>query len=170
MIADGIESDRAFLERYNPANDKLEFERAWKDLQANDHWHVSYAPHYAGSPVVMGPPGAESSVHRTLAQAAQAGHHLGPRTLSSGKNVFEELGSGFTLLAFGAEDGEVRAFEDAATSARAPLKVIRDSYVDDRLAYEARLVLVRPDQHVVWAGNDAPADARAVMATATGSS
>jgi cysteine desulfurase/selenocysteine lyase len=33
---------------------------------------------------------------------ARAGHHLAPQTLSSGRNVFEELGEGFTLLAFGA--------------------------------------------------------------------
>jgi hypothetical protein len=82
--------------------------------------------------------------------------------------VFEALGRGFTLLAFDAEDGAVRAFEDASTSVGAPLKVVRDSYGDDRLAYEARLVLVRPDQHVVWAGDHTPPDALAVMRTATG--
>lgn len=116
----------------------------------------------------MGRPGAVCGIHGEHSYAAQAGHHLGPRTLSSGRNVFEQLGTGFTLLAFGAEDGAVRAFEDAAQSLRVPLTVVRDSYEGDRLAYEAKLVLVRPDQYVAWAGNDAPADARGIMGTAIG--
>jgi 4-hydroxyisophthalate hydroxylase len=168
MIAGGIESDRAFLERYTPSKDRAEFERAWNELRANDRWHVSHTPHYEGSSVVMGRPGAVCGIHGEHSYAAQAGHHLAPRTLSSGRNVFEELGTGFTLLAFGAEDGAVRAFEDAARSLRVPLKVIRDSYEGDRQAYEAKLVLVRPDQYVAWAGNHAPADARGIVGTAVG--
>ena len=62
----------------------------------------------------------------------------------------------------------MQAFEDAARSLRVPLKVVRDSYDGDREAYEARLVLVRPDQYVVWAGSDAPADATSIVRTATG--
>ena len=62
----------------------------------------------------------------------------------------------------------MRAFEDAARSLRAPLKVIRDTADGDRRAYEAKLVLVRPDQYVVWAGDDAPADVSNVVRTATG--
>ena len=168
MIAGGIESDRAFLERYNPSKDRAEFEQAWKELQANDRWHAGYAPHYEGSSVVLAPPGAVCSIHGKHAYAARAGHHLAPQTLSSGKNVFEELGAGFTLLAFGADEGAVKAFEDAARSLRVPLKVIRDSYEGDRQAYEAKLVLVRPDQHVAWAGSDGPADAPSIVRTATG--
>jgi 2-polyprenyl-6-methoxyphenol hydroxylase-like FAD-dependent oxidoreductase len=168
MIAGGIEFDRAFLERYNPAKDRAEFEHAWKEFEVNGRLQASYEPHYEGSSVVLGPPGSVCSIHGTHDFAAMAGHHLGPQTLSTGKNVFEELGRGFTLLALGAEDSAVRAFEAAAQSRRVPLKVIRDSFAGDRQAYAAKLVLVRPDQYAVWAGNDVPPDALSIVGTAIG--
>ena len=83
--------------------------------------------------------------------------------------MFEELGDGFTLLAFGADETQTRAFELAAESAGVPLKVIRDTWGDDREAYAQRLILVRPDQFVAWTGGAAPADAQAVLRRATGS-
>jgi len=108
------------------------------------------------------------SIHGGYSFVAQPGHHLAPRPLSTGRNVYEELGDGFTLLAFGAEDGAVRSFEDAANSLHVPLKVLRDSYEADRTAYESRLVLVRPDQYAVWSGDDAPSDPAAVLKRLTG--
>ena len=59
-------------------------------------------------------PAAESSAIGSHTFKARAGHHLPPQPLSSGRNVFEELGDGFTLLAFDADDKSVTAFEAAA--------------------------------------------------------
>jgi 2-polyprenyl-6-methoxyphenol hydroxylase-like FAD-dependent oxidoreductase len=164
MIAGGIERDREWLERYNPERDQAEFERAWAEYGAARAWQAqTYEPHYEGSSVVSGPPGGVCSIHGRLAFKAEAGHHLAPRELSSGRNVFEALGDGFTLLAFGADDESVGALESAATACRVPVKVVRDSYADGREQYEARLVLVRPDQYVVWSANAAPAEPEALF-------
>lgn len=171
MIAGGIERDRAFLERYNPKRDRGEFERAWAELGTRtDSGRQTYEPHYEGSLVVMGPPGGVCSIHGKYSFAAEAAHHLAPKVLSSGRNVFEELGDGLTLLAFGVEDGVTRRFQDAASTLRVPLKVVRDSYESERTAYRARLILVRPDQYVVWAGDDAPDDPGAILRRVTGQS
>jgi hypothetical protein len=82
--------------------------------------------------------------------------------------VFEELGPDFTLLAFGADDSAVAAFEAAATSLRVPLKIVRDSLADGRKAYDARLMLVRADRYVVWLSNRAPAEPVRVVAKVVG--
>jgi hypothetical protein len=99
---------------------------------------------------------------------AEAGHHLAPRQLSSGRNVFEELGDGFTLLALGAAEQSVNALENAAREDHVPLEVIRDAFDGGRERYEARLVLVRPDQYVVWAADAAPADPGALIRCVAG--
>ena len=88
--------------------------------------------------------------------------------LRLGRNVFEELGTGFTLLAFGVASPAIEAFRRASKSLQIPLKVVQDSFGADRLAYESRLILVRPDQYVAWAGEQMPGDAAGLLQTAAG--
>jgi 2-polyprenyl-6-methoxyphenol hydroxylase-like FAD-dependent oxidoreductase len=168
FISKGINDDAAWLERYNPDRDKAEFEAAWAARVARPSAVLSYEPNYEGSPVVAGPPGGISSAHGTHAFSARAGHHLAPQLLSSGRNVFEELGTGFTLLAFGVDDALPAAFEQAAKAANVPLSVVRDSFADEREAYERRLMLVRPDQYVAWCGDRLPPDVHALLELVTG--
>ena len=169
FIAARIESDRKFLERYNPDRDRAEFERAWKERHAGAFNFVqSYEPNYEGSSVVLGPPNGICSAHGTHSFTASAGHHLAPQPLSSGRNVFEELGTGFALLAFDADAQAVQAFAQAALALRIPLKIIRDSYDGGREAYGSRLTLVRPDQYVVWTGDGRPGDARQLLSKVVG--
>lgn len=169
FIAGRIESDRAFLDRYDPDRDREEFEQAWKQLEIGVGTYVlTYEPHYEGSSVIAGPPDGVCSAHGSHGLAALAGHHLPPQLLSSGRNVFEELGTGFALLAFDVEDEAIGAFEQAARSLNVPLKVVRDSFDGGREAYEARLILVRPDQYIVWAGDDRPTNALGLMGRAIG--
>src|SRR5439155_34757 len=166
-----IRKDREFFERYSPQRDRAEFERAWNEHSDRAAPRVTnYEPHYEGSPIVFGPPGGVSSAHGSHTFKARAGHHLPPQQLSSGRNVFEELGPEFTLIAFDAADTTVADFESAAKARGVPLKVIRDSYRDGRTAYEARLILVRPDRYVAWLSDTAPARADAVIARAVGAS
>jgi 2-polyprenyl-6-methoxyphenol hydroxylase-like FAD-dependent oxidoreductase len=169
FIEAGIQRDKEFLDHYSPDHDRAEFERAWKDhANAAAPRVLTYEPNYEGSPIVFGPPGAVSSAHGSHTFTARAGHHLPPQLLSSGRNVFEELGPDFTLLAFDAEDRTVLAFTDAAKALKVPLKIVRDSYRDGRKAYEASLILVRPDRYVAWSAIGAPANAAAIVGKAAG--
>jgi hypothetical protein len=115
---------------------------------------------------VFGPPGATSSARGAHTFKARAGHHLPPQLLSSGRNVFEELGSDFTLLAFDATDAAEMASAIGAKALKLPLKIVRDSYDQGRCAYEAKFILVRPDRYIAWTGNSLPDDAAAILSKA----
>jgi hypothetical protein len=169
FIAQRIRNDGAFLDRYSPERNKAEFEAAWKAQESDvGNRALVYEPSYGGSPVVVGPPGGVSTAHGEHVFKARVGHHLTPQPLSSGRNVFEELGRGFTLLAFGVDEAGIRPFEEAAAALNVPFKVVRDTYADGRMKYETRMILVRPDQFIVWIGDAGPADASAVMRKVTG--
>ncbi|MGH7091153.1 MAG: FAD-dependent monooxygenase, partial [Stellaceae bacterium] len=169
FIAARIAADRAFLDRYSPERDRAEFEQAWRNRLAPAGDFVrSYEPNYEGSPVVWGPPGGQSGAHGKHLFEARAGHHLAPQPLSSGGNVFEALGRGFTLLAFDADDASVETIAAAARRLDMPLTVVRDSLSGGRKNYGVRLTLARPDQYVAWTGDRAPRDARAMLARTLG--
>jgi hypothetical protein len=169
FIEKSILDDRDFLAAFNPAVDKTAFEREWARRTTGATSEVqSFEPHYAGSPIVFGPPGAASSAAGKHEFAARAGHHLAPQRLSSGRDVFEELGDGFTLLAFDADPASVDALRQAASRRRIPLTIVIDTRRDGRERYDAALVLVRPDQFVAWAGDTPIPNADTILARAIG--
>ncbi len=168
FIEKAIAQDRAFLAAFDPARDAVAFEREWSARASGARAEINaFEPHYEGSPIVAGAMGAVCSAVGGHAFDARAGHHLSPQPLSSGRNVYESLGAGFTLLAFDAADRDVQDFERSAAAARIPLTVVRDTRRDGRERYAARLVLVRPDQFVAWVGESADA-ASAILATTAG--
>jgi 2-polyprenyl-6-methoxyphenol hydroxylase-like FAD-dependent oxidoreductase len=170
FIAGRIEADRDFFATYDPESDPVEFSRAWQE----DHAGMSaprvlgYEPHYEGSPIVAGAPGAESGAHGEHSFDARTGHHLPPQELSSGRNVFEALVDGFTLFAFDVPDAVVTDFETIAASAGLPLTIVRDTYADGRTEFGARLILVRPDQYIAWCGDTSPPDIAGLLARCAG--
>ncbi len=172
FIARSIEVDRDFLRAHDPARDRADFEAAWQARSEGAVGEVhSFEPHYEGSPVIAGQPrgsgGSAVGRHEFL---ARAGHHLAPAALSDGRNVYERLGTGFTLLVLGAEASAARAFADAAAELGLPLQLVEDTPDGERQRYGAALVLVRPDQFVAWAGAgslSAP-QARALLHMASG--
>jgi 2-polyprenyl-6-methoxyphenol hydroxylase-like FAD-dependent oxidoreductase len=159
FIAKAIEQDRAFLAEFDPGRDRAAFERTWTERQSGAAAEVdAFEPNYEGSPICGAEPGRLPSALGSHRHEARAGHHLTPQRLTDGRNVFEALGRGFTLLAFGASRASVDAFERGAAALGIPLVVVQDERAGDVTRYEAGLVLVRPDQFVAWAGEEGAAD------------
>lgn len=155
FIARAIETDRDFLREFHPARDRNAFETAWKARADGASGEVhAFEPHYEGSPVIVGaarPQARGGSAVGRHDYRARAGHHLAPAVMSDGRNVYEQLGEGYTLLALGAAPQAIQAFRDLAAGEGLPLQVIEDQAEGERQRYGAALILVRPDQFVAWA-------------------
>ncbi|MEW5424395.1 FAD-dependent monooxygenase [Amorphus sp. 3PC139-8] len=168
FIENFINEDREFLEAYDPEKDRAAFEAAWADRAKGTAEVHAFEPNYEGSPVVFGPEGGVCSAVGSHTFKALAGHHLAPQELSSGRNLYQELGTGFTLLALDAEAADIAAFEALAAKHGLPLKVVTDTCDGGRERIGARLVLIRPDQFVAWAGDTAGDQAEAILGKAAG--
>ncbi|MDM0079472.1 FAD-dependent monooxygenase [Variovorax sp. J31P179] len=170
FIAKSIDADREFLDAFDPARDQAAFDAAWQARAQGAVGEVhAFEPHYEGSTVVCGSEGRVSSAKGSHRFDARAGHHLAPAAQASGKNIYDELGAGFTLLVMGGPASAVEAFREAALDLSLPLSIVMAESSDETARYAAKLVLVRPDQFVAWAADAAsPDDARRVLAVASG--
>jgi 2-polyprenyl-6-methoxyphenol hydroxylase-like FAD-dependent oxidoreductase len=169
FIGKAIESDRAFLSAHDPLRDRAGFEAEWSARSSGARGEVdAFEPNYRGSQIVAGEPGAITNAVGSHRFEARAGHHLAPQSLSDGRDVYEALGEGFTLLAFDADEEAVGQIRAAAERAGLPLAVVSDTADGGRKKYRARLVLVRPDQFVAWTSDDAPPDPAALLALVSG--
>ena len=154
FIAKSIETDREFLDAFDPARDRAAFEESWQARGEGAVGEVNaFEPHYEGSPVVVGTEGPGGSAVGKHTYEARPGHHLAPAVLSDGSNVYDRLSTGFTLLAFGAEQDQIKAFTGAASASGVDLAVVEDTSENERARYGKQLTLVRPDQFVAWTGS-----------------
>ncbi len=168
FIEKSIEVDRDFLANFSPERDKSAFELAWTERQSGARSEVSgFEPNYEGSSITAPAAGHPSAIgaHEFT---ARPGHHLAPQPLSSGRNVFEELGDGFTLLDFGAPERLAGEFRRAANTLGIPFTIIKATCVGEREGYGASLVLVRPDQFVAWVSNRTEGNPAEILRRAVG--
>jgi hypothetical protein len=119
---------------------------------------------YTSSPIVCsdgaGPsPSSTQEYHPTTVPGSRAPHAW----LPDGRSTIDLFGNGFTLLRFGAGTAGPTAMERAFAERGVPLNTV--GIVDPAIAalYERPLVLVRPDGHVAWRGEEEPADPLAVV-------
>jgi hypothetical protein len=76
--------------------------------------------------------------------------------LGDGRSLYDALGADFTLIRLD-PDERVSGIVDAAVQRGVPLTVLDVNAPDARKLYARKLVLVRPDQHVAWRGDEEPA-------------
>jgi 2-polyprenyl-6-methoxyphenol hydroxylase-like FAD-dependent oxidoreductase len=119
---------------------------------------------YAGSPIVCddGTPPPEDTImeyHPTTRPGARAPHAW----LADGRSILDLFGERFVLLRFGADAPKTDAVGEAFATSGVPLATVAiDDPATARL-YERKLVLVRPDGHVAWRGDDVPSDPAAIV-------
>jgi hypothetical protein len=82
---------------------------------------------------------------------AAPGSRLPHAWLPDGTSLYDQLGTGYTLLRLGPSDPA--PFVRSAAACGMPLALADMDGVLPAQAYGAPLVLVRPDQHVAWRGS-----------------
>jgi 2-polyprenyl-6-methoxyphenol hydroxylase-like FAD-dependent oxidoreductase len=83
--------------------------------------------------------------------------------LRDGRSTLDLFGRGFTLLVLSSKLSDASSFTAAAEKIGVPIDVVCLAEPKVREAYEQPLVLVRPDGHVAWRGDAAPANAAEIM-------
>lgn len=129
--------------------------------------HLGYR--YEGSPIVV-PDGTpeppdDPMDYLPVARPGSRAPHL---WLKPGQSILDTFGTGFTLLRLGggadaATAPDAAALVQAAASLGVALDVVDVAGQAARDAYAAPLVLVRPDGHVGWRGQELPGDALALL-------
>lgn len=143
----GDEARRIFGEAYTAA-----MRREWFSIGI----HLGFR--YEGSPVIVpdGTPEPEDTVS-TYEQTARPGHRAPHVWLAPEVSMLDHFGREFTLVRFH-PTLDVDALVSAARSRKMPLKVLDIDHAEARVLYERSLVLVRPDGHVAWRGDELPDD------------
>jgi 2-polyprenyl-6-methoxyphenol hydroxylase-like FAD-dependent oxidoreductase len=111
------------------------------------------------------PPPDESYTYRPT---TWPGAHLPHVWLRPGVALYDVMKPGYTLLRLGGSCTDIRAIEAAFARRGVPYRSIDIPDTDIREVMQRDLVLVRPDLHVAWRGDTAPADADAMTAIVTG--
>ncbi|HEY4277826.1 MAG TPA: FAD-dependent monooxygenase [Conexibacter sp.] len=92
------------------------------------------------------------------------GRRLPHLRLADGTPLFDHLGPELTLLRIGADAPVAAALLEAAAVRGVPLiELLVPDASEARALFGARLLLVRPDQHIAWRGDELPADALALI-------
>lgn len=121
----------------------------------NECWGIEHGYSYAGSPVICVEDGEGFVFDPLECQASTApGNRLPNFYLGDGRALLDCLASGFTLVAIG--ETPIGNAEAVAGRLGIPLTAVRleEEAVLEKLG--AKLLLIRPDQHVAWRGDTAP--------------
>lgn len=119
---------------------------------------------FEGSPIVVpdGTPRPPEEVS-TYTPTARPGSRAPHVWLAEGKSTLDLFGKEFVLLRFGQDAPDGSALEAAARQRGLPLRAEAIDHAQAAAVYGRRLVLVRPDGHVAWRADEAPADAMRVV-------
>ena len=94
----------------------------------------------------------------TYVPTARPGSRAPHAWLNDGRSTLDLFGRGFVLLRLGPEPPDPTALAKAAAQHKMPLGVVTLPEPEVLQRYERRLVLVRPEGHVAWRGDEVPLD------------
>jgi hypothetical protein len=118
----------------------------------NESYGIEMGYCYADSPVITPEPYVDVPRDPVAYEPSTLpGARLPNIYFADGTPLHDKLGPWFSLLAFGGASTDYIAA--AAARRGVPLEILRIADPELAKIYQAKLVLVRPDQHVCWRGN-----------------
>ena len=126
---------------------------------------------YVGSPLIMEEPGEGPEYDfREYAPTTWPGARLPHVWLADGTAMQDRIGygHGYTLLRLGSTQVRTEALQRAFAALVAPLQVLDIPDAAPRDIYGCDLLLLRPDLHVAWRGNEASREPDRLAAMVTG--
>lgn len=164
-IPDDIEAQGPVAER-----SRAEFGQMLYDLNVKQYCcgGLNFGYYYDRSPIIayddeVAPPYSMSE----FVQSTVPGCRLPHFWLEDGRSLYDALGSGLSLLRLD-RAVDVAPLELAARERGIPLEVVDAGKEFAGTVYRQRLVLVRPDQHVAWRGDDLPLRPNELLRLVTG--
>ena len=126
---------------------------------------------YIDSPIIDNIPGGPENLFREYHPTTWPGARLPHVWLDDGTPIQDHIPTdGYTLLRINGVTADTSALEAAIRARGAPLAVLNVRNAAAREIYQRDLLLLRPDMHVIWRGNQPPEDAARLAAIATGHS
>ncbi len=123
---------------------------------------------YVGSPVIWDEPGGPEHLFREYVPTTWPGARLPHVWVKNQTPVQDLIGDGYTLLRLGHSNADTSGLERAMRALGVPFEIVTVSDDIARDVYGRDLILLRPDLHIAWRGNDAPADPGHLAALVTG--
>ncbi len=119
---------------------------------------------YEDSPICV-PDGTEPTPDdpENFVASTRPGSRAPHVALKDGSSTLDFYGRGFVLARLGASAPDGAEIAGAAEKRGVPLRTVTIGEPEATAIYERKLVLVRPDGHVAWRGDKAPADALAMI-------
>jgi 2-polyprenyl-6-methoxyphenol hydroxylase-like FAD-dependent oxidoreductase len=123
---------------------------------------------YVGSPTIREEPGGPEHLFREYVPTTWPGARLPHVWLDGHVALHDRLGPGYTLLRLGATREDASALHRSFAAYGAPFDVLDVADDAARDVYGYDLILLRPDLHIVWRGNQPPTEPHELAAMATG--
>jgi 2-polyprenyl-6-methoxyphenol hydroxylase-like FAD-dependent oxidoreductase len=121
---------------------------------------VQLGARYDNSPIILRdaepPPNNLVKYEPSSVPGGRAPHFWFGESRERGASIFDHLGNGFTLLSFVEDERLIDEFTKAARERGVPFQALRVDHPEARAMYNVYLVLIRPDQHIAWRGNETP--------------
>lgn len=137
--------------------------------KSNDLYGIELGYRYDDSPLIWPEAGEAPDANSfDYTPTAWPGARLPHVWLDDGQALHDRIGRGYTLLRLAPNTEDVSPLARAFQSIGAPFEVLDVRSEAARAVYGNDLLLIRPDLHVAWRGDTAPASPEVLARRATG--